>query len=421
VTAAEPAKKFELEHATPPRGWIIVAALFVTLFFIFGSGYNTAGVFFTPLIRSFGWTRARLSTLQTALALAAGVSAPLIGWILDRVEARIVIAAGAVSAAIGFVTASLAHSYAVMIAAYLLLGLGIGAATLLPCSMVIANWFGARRGLAMGVTMAGTSIGGMMMTLVSDRVIRLMGWRFGYLTLAAPVLVIVVPTVLILVHTRPSGGNHSSVAQAAAALPGMETGAALASRSFWMLSVATLCFAVALSGTNLHCVPYLIGIGYAPARAAFALSALLAFGGLGKLVMGWLADRIGSRAALSASLLGMAAGITLLIGARSEFPLVGFVAIYGLSFGAPLALLPLVMAESIGLRRFGSLYGLIGFFHTAGAAIGPVIAGRIFDLRGSYHYAFQTFVALLIIGSIAGLACSPLPAEHSGQAPAARA
>jgi MFS family permease len=400
-----------LEQDTPPRAWLVAAALFFTLFFIFGSGYNTASVFFTPLIHSFGWTRARLSTLQTALALAAGVSAPFIGWILDRVEARIVIAAGALTAGAGFVVASLAHSYGAMVAAYLLIGLGVGAATLLPCSMVIANWFGARRGLVMGLAMAGTSAGGMVMTLISDRAIRMAGWRVGYLILAAPVFVVVMPMVLILVRTRPQRGVGSNTGQPAA-LPGMEVGAALSGRSFWMLAVATICFAVAVSGTNLHSVPYLIGVGYAPARAAFALSVMLACGGIGKLAIGSIADRIGARPALAASLLGMAVGITLLTGARHEFPLAGFILVYGLTFGAPLALLPLVMADSMGLKRFGSLYGLIGFFHTAGAAVGPVLAGHIFDLRGSYAYAFETFVMSLIIGSVAAMACVPLPAER---------
>jgi MFS family permease len=403
----------------PSSAWALIAVLFFTLFFIFGAGYNTAGVFFTPVIRTFGWSRARLSTLQTALALAAGVSAPLVGWILDRIEARFVMAVGAVVAGVGFVAASLAYSYGAMVAAYLLIGLGVGAATLLPCSMVIANWFGARRGLAMGLTMAGTSVGGMVMTLVSDRAIRLMGWRLGYLVLATPVLVVVVPLVLLVVRTRPQRGQDSAVAQTAATLPGMEVGAALSSRSFWMLAAATLCFAVAVSGTNLHTVPYLIGVGYAPARAAFVLSLMLACGGMGKLLIGWIADRSGARPALAAALLGMALGISLLKGARHEIELIGFVMAYGITFGGPLALLPLVMAESLGLKRFGSLYGLIGFFHTMGSAAGPIIAGRVFDLDGSYSYAFEAFVILLIIGSAAALACAPLPTEHTAPSPAA--
>jgi len=414
--AAQPERAIVKEAAS--RRWLVAAALFVTLFFIFGSGYNTAGVFFTPVIRSFGWSRARLSTMQTVLAIAAGVSAPLIGWVLDRIEARFVMAAGAVMAGSGFIAAGAAHSYGAMVAAYVLIGLGVGTATLLPCSMVVANWFGQNRGLAMGLTMAGTSAGGMAMTLLSDRIMHLAGWRAGYVMLAAPVLLIVVPMILLVVRTRPDHGDPSSVAQAAARLPGMETGAALSSRSFWMLAVATLCFAVAVSGTNLHAVPYLVGIGYAPGRAAFALSVMLASGGVGKLALGWIADRIGARKALSGALLGMALGISLLTAARHRVPLIGFVAIYGLSFGGPLALLPLVAAESMGLKRFSFLYGLIGVFHTVGSASGPLIAGRAFDLTASYAYAFAAFIVLLIIGSAAASKCTPLPVEQPDAQPA---
>jgi MFS family permease len=407
------------ERGMSRRSWLIVVSLFFTLFFIFGSGYNTAGVFFTPVIKTFGWSRARLSTLQTALALAAGISIPLVGWVLDRVEARFVMTVGAVMAGCGFVTASLAHSYEAMVAAYLLIGLGIGAATLLPCSLVIANWFGARRGIAMGLTMAGTSVGGMVMTLVSDRAIRFSGWRFGYLLLAVPAFVIVIPLVLLLVRTRPERGDGLSVAEAATALPGLEVGAALSGRSFWLMSLAVICFSISVSGTNLHAVPYLIGIGYAPARAAIVLSSVLAFGAAGKLLIGWIADKIGARVALSANLFAMALGLGLLTGAGHRLPLIGFVVIFGLTVGAPLALIPLVMAEIIGLKRFGSLFGLVGLFHTAGAAIGPVAAGRIFDLNGSYWPAFELFGVLLLIGSAAVLGCAPLSAQESATVPIA--
>ncbi|MGH7864498.1 MAG: MFS transporter, partial [Candidatus Binataceae bacterium] len=146
------------------QGWTIVASLFVTLLLVFGGGYNTFGVFFTPLLNQFGWSRAQLSTLPSALAISAGFAAPLIGWLLDRVEARIVIAIGAALAGVAYLGASQANSYLPMLACYALLGLGVGGATLLPCSLVVANWFKSNRGLALGVTFAGTSIGGMLMT-----------------------------------------------------------------------------------------------------------------------------------------------------------------------------------------------------------------------------------------------------------------
>src|SRR5260370_8475066 len=88
------------------QGWIIVASLFVTLVFVFGSGYNTGGLFFPHLLKHFGWKRAQLSTLQgAALPLSAGLSAPLIGWLLYRVEARVVMAAGALMTRASFLLA----------------------------------------------------------------------------------------------------------------------------------------------------------------------------------------------------------------------------------------------------------------------------------------------------------------------------
>src|SRR5215469_11935462 len=114
------------------QGWIIVAGLFVTLLLIFGSGVHTSGVFVTPLLKYFGWSRAKVSSLPAVLALSAGLSAPLIGWLLDRIETRVVMAAGAIVAAASFAIASRADSYPPMLAAYLALGVGVSAATFLP-------------------------------------------------------------------------------------------------------------------------------------------------------------------------------------------------------------------------------------------------------------------------------------------------
>src|SRR5258708_7149434 len=118
------------------QGWIIVASLFVALGLVFGSGYNTGGFFFPHLLKYFGWKRAQLSTLQgSALPLSAGLSAPLIGWLLDRVEARIVMVAGTLLTAGAFLLASRADSFGPIFGAYVILGIGIGASTLLPCSL----------------------------------------------------------------------------------------------------------------------------------------------------------------------------------------------------------------------------------------------------------------------------------------------
>src|SRR5207245_6172304 len=166
------------------------------------------------LLKAFPhWSRAQVALLPSVLALSAGVSVLPIGWLLDRIEARIVMILGAVASGSAFLIASQSSSLGPMLAAYLLMGAGISAATVLPASLVLANWFEARRGLAMGIAISGTTVGGMVMTLVASRVIFGPGWRAAYIALALPMIIVVVPLVAVMVRSRPPGAVAISVAQ----------------------------------------------------------------------------------------------------------------------------------------------------------------------------------------------------------------
>jgi MFS family permease len=395
------------------QGWIIVATLFVVLALIFGGGFNTFAVFLTPLVNEFGWSRAQVSTLVTALALSAGLSAPLVGWLLDRVEARLLMVVGAALAGVACLGASLSSSYFPILCSYVVLGLGVGAATLLPCSLVVANWFSDRRGAALGVTFAGTSVGGMVMTLVANYAIAYGGWRAGYVALALPMLFLAIPLVLLTVQTRPPGESSLSVAERADALPGLELRPALRTRSFWMISLAQFFFAFAVGGTGAHLISYLIGEGYSASAAALVLSLVFGFTSLGKFLMGLFADRVSGRIALAANFAMTAAGVVLIFGAHNVAVLAVFVLIYGFALGVPLVLMPMVVADSLGLKRFGILSGTTGVFGTVGGAVGPVVAGWIYDVMQSYDFAFEIFIATLVTGALASWACRPLAAERS--------
>jgi len=108
------------------QGWMIVVSLFMVMVIINGSGYGAQGVFFTPLLKQFGWTRAKLSLLQSTMGLTMGVAFPLAGLLLDRIEAKVVMLAGALLAGAAFAGASTAHSFGTMLAAYIAFGFGMG-------------------------------------------------------------------------------------------------------------------------------------------------------------------------------------------------------------------------------------------------------------------------------------------------------
>lgn len=393
------------------RGWLIVASLFVTLFVVFGGGYNTSGVFFEPMRKYFGWSSTRQSSLQTILALTAGVTVPIFGWLLDRLEARVVMSTGIILAGGALLLASRANSFGTLTLAFIALGVAIAAATLLPTGLVIANWFKERRGMALGMATSGTSIGGMVMTLVAARTIEAEGWRAGFIVLALPTFLIAAPMVALLVRTRPPGESDRTEQSANPLAGGLDIGPALRSRSFWMIGAVQFCYSLAGAGATVHTVPYLIRAAFRPDRAAQVFSITFGLASAGKFLMGYSADLLTGRVALALTLAFAALGQILLLGARSNLMFGGYALLYGTMSGAPLALIPMVIAESCGLKRFGSVSGLTGICTTLGGAAGPLLSGLIIDSGLGYSTVFALFSAALAAGSVAALACAPLDTD----------
>ena len=130
------------------QAWIIAVSLFISLFFLWGGGYNTAPIFLAALLKAFGWSHARVSWITGGLSLAIGVSAPIAGWLLDRIEARFVMGAGALIAVLGLFCASHSHGFEPLLLSVILLGIGLGASTWLAAATVIAK--GSMRDLTLG-------------------------------------------------------------------------------------------------------------------------------------------------------------------------------------------------------------------------------------------------------------------------------
>jgi MFS family permease len=395
------------------RGWAIVGALFATLFLIWGP-VNASGVFFLPVVEHFGWSRGFLSLLVGAAPLAAGLSSPAVGWLMDRIEVSKVMIAGASLVALSFVALSRANSAAQFLAIFILLGVGITASTIIPSALVITNWFEANRGLALGLAFAGIPLGGTGITIVANYVVQHYGFRAGYFAMAVPIALIVIPLLAAFVRTRPEA-NPADHARTAGgdllAAPGLELREALRSRSFWMIAIAEVLFATSNVGIRVHLIPYLTGLGYAPTIAAGLFAAMFVFSAIGSFAIGSFADRRGGRVMLAVVFVVGAVGIVLLLGAAHFAALASFVLVFGLV--RETHLVPLVIGESLGVRRLGSILGLLALFTTLGFAAGPAIAGRIFDVAGSYSGAWILFLAMALVSALAMRATLPLGEEQS--------
>ena len=405
------------------QGWIIVGAIFVTMFFIWGA-INSGAVFFVPVLKTFGWTRAKLSVALSIGWVTGGAAGPVIGWLADRIDPKKMMLAGATVTGLLWFALSRATSFNEFLIINGLFGICVGASTSIPCSLVIASWFQHRRGLAMGVAFSGATLGGAAMTMLASYTVVGYGWRIGYVALAAPILLLVAPLILIFVRnptaadrvsdtvSAPDESNAEAQSSAAAfELPGLEISQARKTRSFWLICAVQLLSGFTI-GMGPHFVAYLSGIGYTPTFAASVVSMFLVVTTAGTLCGGPLADRFGARAAITVTFMLTSLGMLGMLGAKHPVALALNVLAGGFAAGAFAVQMPLLMIESLGIKRLGSVIGITGLFYTFGAATSPIVTGRIFDVTGSYAIAIASFMVMAIVCSVGVFGCRLLREEQ---------
>ena len=374
--------------------WLVVAALFATMFFIWGP-INASSVFFLPVVKHFGWSRAFFSLLVATAPLAAGFSSPAVGSLMDRYGERRIMMTGAAMVAMSFLALSQARSAPVFFVIFIMLGIGITAATIIPTALIITNWFHEQRGLALGIAFSGIPLGGTGITILASHIVQSAGFRAGYIAMAIPIAFIVIPLLALVVRTPPKQEKIAAERGASAVeLPGLEVSQALRSRSFWMIAIVEVLFATA--GVGLTGALGATADGYRllgdtrrerPRRDVHLQcdrqfrnwTARRSFG----RAHGAIADVRRQRDRYRCPVPRHASGF----GRR-------FCLIFGLVRETPSAILPMALTESLGTKRLGTLLGLQALFRTIGFAAGPVIAGRIFDRTGSYSGALLMFIAL---------------------------
>src|SRR5215469_12179060 len=392
--------------------WLIVGTLFATLFLTWGP-VNAGGVFFLPVVRHFGWSRAWFSALGSAAPLAAGLSSPALGSLLDRIGARRVMVVGAAMVGAGYLALSRADSALAFLLIFIVMGVGISASTIIPTALVITHLFKARRGAALGIAFAGIPLGSTAVTIWANYLVLHFGFRAAFFAMGAPIMLIVIPLLLIFLPRRAEPASLPAQAAAESALPGLEVGEALKSRSFWMIAIAEVFFATAGVGLRVHVVPYLTEIGYTPTAAAEIFGAMFIFGAIGSFAIGPVADRFGGRATLAVVFTAAAIGMGALLKASHPAAVAAFLLTFGFTRETTVYLHPLEICESLGNRRLGALLGIQAFFTTFGFAAGPVIAGRIFDRSGAYTGAWLLFAAMALASVVAMRATLPLAEERA--------
>src|SRR5882672_1580428 len=398
-------------------GWWVVMTAGLGL----GLGYApiivySFGIFLKPLLQEFHSSRGNISLAFTLANLAQAMISPLVGRWADRFGARRVILLGsAFFASMLFLSLALSTSLWQLYLFYVLLGIaGIGASPL-PYGKVIANWFDRRRGLALGLTMFGLGAGAIIMPALAQGLIATFGWRGAYAAMGLPVLAVCVPVVSLLLKETPGTIGCLPDGAIAAQPPitkrpnvdGMVWQDARHGYTFWTMVSAFFLVGVSVHGCVVHLVPMLTDRGVSPHRAALTSSLLGGALLIGRVVTGYLLDRIFAPRVAMIFFSGAAAGIALLLsGAASCAPFLAALLI-GLGMGAEADIIAYLTSRYFGLRAFGEIYGYAFAAYVLAGALGPWLMGLGFDHTGSYSPVLVGFLVATLGATLVMLKLGP--------------
>jgi len=400
-------------------GWVIVAVMFVTLFVSLGFRF-AFGTFYSAILDETGWLRAETAAVVSAAMIVYAATAALTGWLFDRFGARVVFPIGALCMGAGLMLCSASETLAGLTVAYgVLVGFSYAALGFIPHMAIVPRWFVGRRGLASAVSLSGVGLGSLAIAALSAELIVNIGWRETMWWFGAVSMVLLIPINIVFhrnsaehVGLMPDGPSTRPAGPKAPFHAGATVRNALRTPAFWLLALAVTMTGICNMVIVVHQTRMLVDIGYSLPLASVIFGMLGVMRSVGGLIWGPLSDRIGRSTCVviicGMGLVGLALlWLTSLVPAESSALrmalLAGYLLTFGLGYSAMSPVYASAVSDQFAGRNLGTILGLLDLGFGLGSALGPWLAGWMFDRYGSYD-AVILGVALGVVLTGFGLA-----------------
>ncbi len=373
---------------------------------MFGRGLgDTYAVFLLPLEHDFGWSRSQTTSVYSIYLLVHGFTAPLVGLLFDRVGPRWVYSAGTACLGAAFFFASqLTGLWQFYLLIGALVGVGVSLNGMVPASALLSRWFRARLSTAIGIAYSSFGVGTLVLVPLAQHLVAEFDWRGAYRVLGATLLLATPLVTLAIPWRRFTAGSmeHRSGKGARAGGEGWTVRAALRSPVYWGLTQVFFFTAAGMFAVLVQLVAFFIDAGFSPIVAATAYGATGMMSAMSVMGSGFTSDRFGYRRVITASFVGTATGMALLL-AMAFVPrvwlLVLFVPAFGLCMGVRGPIVSSVSTRYFAGPNVAAIYGGIYAANAVGAAFGSFIGGLLHDLTGGYKIGFAFALVCVAIAS----------------------
>jgi len=378
----------------------VAATSFLALFAIVGIALYGLPFFYDYMVRDFGWSRAQVTSGNAISKLIVG---PLFGffagWMVDRFGPRRLMVAGILMAGVALAGLGAIHTLAGFYVFYLFNALGNVCGGPLPNQVLLSRWFTAARGRAMGFAYLGIGVGGALVPFLAVWLTRAVGWQGALQALGVLIVIAALPLALF-VRESPDG----SASTTSTILHHPPIGAVFRAPAFYLLLAGSMCSIAAVGGTNQHLKLFLsLDHGFTQGAAAQVASLVLASSLVGRLGMGWLADRFPKKYVmlLIYALVASAIPLLFLTGTPGGGAIYLFAVVFGIGLGGEYMLIPLMAAELFGVRVLGRVMGVVLTADGVAEAVAPVLVGRMRDVSATYGSGFVVLIGFALAGAVA--------------------
>lgn len=405
------------------HGWKVVTSGAVVLTLQSGLILQAFGNYAVILREQFGWSTTTISVAYASNRSESGLLGPIQGWALNRFGSRAVMRFGALLALIGFIWFSRMNTPIEFVISFFLISAGAGFAGFITVVTETVHWFERKRAMALSLASGGFAVGGLMIPLVVLSM-RHFGWRQTALVSG---FVLVAVTFVVSTWFGHTPAELGQPVDGVAPLPGADgvrvptdhswhftVREAIRTRAFWLLAFAHASALLVVGAVMAHLALYLTGdLGYTLQAASFVVAGVTIAQIAGQLVGGYLGDRTSKRWLSAGAMWGHAAGLLLLTFAVAPWMVWGFALLHGLAWGARGPLMSAIRADYFGSTAFGQIMGYSSIILMFGMIGGPLLAGILADVTGTYRLGFVILAVLAGLGSVLFILATE-PARRAG-------
>ncbi|WP_396625457.1 MFS transporter [Luteitalea sp.] len=386
------------EEDIPRAGQITAAATaFAALFSAVGIGLYGLTFFYDFFVKDYGWTRQQVTSGNAYAKLLIGpLFGYLAGYLIDRYGPRRLLLVGIVMAGGAMVGLGYVSTLAAFYVCYLFNALGYVFGGPLPVQVLLSRWFTKARGKAMGFAYLGIGIGGTVVPGLAYWLTTQFGWNRAMQVLGLLMIAVAWPLAWLVKDAPPA---YRAAAPGSAA-PTTPLGEVLRTPAFYLLLVGSMCSIGAVGGTMQNLKLYLsLDHTYGQGEIARILSLVLAGSIIGRLLMGWLADRWARKHVMLLIYVIVAASIPLLLFAESWTMLHVFALLFGIGLGGDYMIIPLMAADLFGVQRLGRVMGFVLTADGIAEAVSPMLVAGLRDRMGTYRPGFLLLMGLAAVGA----------------------